>query len=177
MGAQLSRIGTGRSALVVVVCAALALIGLVRSGLAGESAGNADSRDPVVLAPPRVKDPDLGSVEQVSRKPAAKQVGSADQLKTCVTALGQKIRVSRSFKCPKTQQLSTPNAKELRRSGKVVPAPQTGGSQAPAAPQQGSGQGTTKKPTNETTVRQGPASGGTPSKEPKTGGVQAEGDG
>lgn len=171
MGAQLSRIGPGRSTLVVLVCAVLSLAGLVRSGLAGEADGNADSRDPVVLAPPKVEEPDLGRVEQVSRKPSAKKAATkAQRTKTCVTALGQKVKVPRDFECPKVQQLSTPNAKDLRDSGKVVPQQQTGG--APGAPQGTTPAVPTK--TTQTTKPKAPApKPGQPAVPPQTGGAVA----
>lgn len=121
LAGQLSRVQPGRGALLVTACAALSLTGLVRSGLAGDAPE--PGRDPVVLAPPKVADPELGGAAQTSSSSAGKGEGAPAKArtKTCVTVLGQKITVPRDFKCPKRSGgVSNPAARDVR-SGKIAP--------------------------------------------------------
>jgi len=125
MGAQLSRIGVGRSLLVVLVCCVLSLVGLTRSGVAGDSGKARTERPPEVLAPPKVADPELGDAG-VSATPAHRAStapAGSERTKTCVTALGQKLKVPHSFHCPKVARLRNQAAKDLR-SGKIAPPAQ-----------------------------------------------------
>lgn len=133
MSAQLSRIGPGRGILVVLVCAVLALVGLTRSGLAGSNEPSADRRDPVVLAPPKVADPDLGggssgASARRTRTTSTRGAAKRERRKTCRTALGMKVRVPADFACPKPIQVQTPQGRTVERGG-------TGGAPAPAGQQ------------------------------------------
>jgi len=134
MGAQLSRIGAGRGVLVVVACAILSLAGLTRSGIAGDDPSAASTHAPVVLAPPTVADPDLGSSGvPASSKTKPTSAGEKERMKTCVSALGDKLKVPRSFHCPEVQKYSGPAATDVTRGKGKTPVVQNGGTQ-PAGP-------------------------------------------
>jgi len=155
MGAQLSRIGAGRSILVVAVCAVLSLTGLTRSGIAGGDHAGTTPRNPEVLSPLKVKDPELGGDTSSPKTAGPAAAEKQPRTKTCVTVLGQKIKVPRSYKCPKATKFKSP-------AGQVITSRGTGngGSVSPPA----STPKYTPPPTTTTPKKSPPAK--TPSKPP-----------